>query len=62
MPIYEFVCTTCGRSFEDLVRFEAVGDVRCPGCGSAAIIRKISRFASRTAGGSSGAACESGGT
>lgn len=54
MPLYEFVCSACGRSFEDLVRYEAIG--------GAEITRKVSRFASRTAGGPAGAVCESGGT
>lgn len=62
MPLYEFVCSACGRSFEDLVRYEAIGEVRCPDCGGAEITRKVSRFASRTAGGPAGAVCESGGT
>jgi putative FmdB family regulatory protein len=60
MPIYEFVCEACGALFEDLVRYEALGEARCPACGSAEITRKVSRFASRTAG--SAAACDSGGT
>ncbi|HXF81895.1 MAG TPA: zinc ribbon domain-containing protein [bacterium] len=49
MPIYEFLCRVCGRSFEDLVRYEAIGEVRCPHCGSAELTRKVSRFASRQA-------------
>jgi putative FmdB family regulatory protein len=71
MPIYEFVCETCGRPFEDLVRsYAAIADVRCPACGSASLRRKVSTFASRVsgAGGSTTsrtrteASCPSGGT
>lgn len=53
MPIYEFNCTTCDRSFEELVRSaEAVHEVVCPRCGSRQVRRKISLFASKSAGGS----------
>jgi putative FmdB family regulatory protein len=69
MPIYEFVCEDCGRPFEDLIRsFAAIAEVRCPACGSAALRRKVSTFASRVSGdggsstSSSSAACTGGGT
>jgi putative FmdB family regulatory protein len=46
MPLYEFTCPGCGRSFEELVRSaDAVSSVRCPTCGSANVRRKISLFA-----------------
>jgi putative FmdB family regulatory protein len=51
MPIYEFVCETCGRPFEDLVRsYSAISETRCPNCGSASLRRKVSVFASRVSG------------
>lgn len=69
MPIYEFVCESCGRPFEDLVRsYNAIAEVRCPACGSAALRRKVSTFASHVSGdgGSStspsSGACTGGGT
>jgi putative FmdB family regulatory protein len=68
VPIYEFVCETCGALFEDLVRsYAAISEVRCPTCGSAALRRKVSTFASRVAGAgstssSAGASCNVGGT
>ena len=49
MPIYEFSCSTCDRSFEELVRSaEATSEAVCPKCGSQHVRRKISLFASKT--------------
>lgn len=69
MPIYEFNCTTCDRSFEELVRSaEAISEVVCPTCGSRRVRRKISLFASKSAGGgaslaaASAASCSTGST
>lgn len=48
MPIYEYICNDCGRQFEELVR-SASGErtVRCPGCESKAVQRRLSVFAAR---------------
>lgn len=66
MPIYEFVCESCGVPFEELVRsYDAIPEVRCPLCGSERLRRKVSTFASRVSGSSSssaGATCSVGGT
>lgn len=32
MPLYDFTCTDCSRTFEDLVAFEAPAPA-CPDCG-----------------------------
>ncbi|RPI88399.1 MAG: zinc ribbon domain-containing protein [Chloroflexi bacterium] len=54
MPIFEFVCSECGRPFEELVRSSsAVDGVICPTCGSTEVKKKISTFASKISGGSS---------
>jgi len=52
MPLYEFTCTDCGETFEELVAasLDALG-VTCPDCGSERVEKLVSRFAS--AGGSS---------
>jgi putative FmdB family regulatory protein len=44
MPIYEYECKSCGIKFSQLVMkvAEAAG-LRCKGCGSADLIRLISR-------------------
>lgn len=52
MPIFEFVCTECGRPFEELVRSTGVIEaVICPLCGSSDVKKQISTFAARIAGG-----------
>lgn len=54
MPMFEFVCSQCERSFEELVRSTGdVGEIACPACGSREVKKKISTFASKISGGSS---------
>lgn len=47
MPIYEYVCTACGQTFEELVRGDTDGAPRCPGCRSQNVQRQLSVFAAR---------------
>ena len=60
MPLYEFTCTNCGKTFEELVLSGLDGfGVTCPACGSGEIEKLVSRFASAgasssTPGGGSG--------
>ncbi len=43
MPIYEFLCSSCGRVFEKLVlRSDAV--VGCPSCPGASVEKQFSAF------------------
>ena len=35
MPIYQYVCTECGHSFEVLTSIEKRGEATCPECGGA---------------------------
>ena len=52
MPIYEFVCTECSKSFEDLVfSLSKIDEVVCPACGSSQVKKKMSTFASKPAAG-----------
>jgi putative FmdB family regulatory protein len=46
MPIYEFTCGKCSKSFEQLVRTMS-GEVKaeCPHCGSAKAEKKLSVMA-----------------
>ncbi len=44
MPIYEFLCRSCGRRFEALVRIGKEDGVRCATCGSAEIGKLVSAF------------------
>ncbi len=53
MPIYEYACAPCGKTFEELIiRRSDEADVKCPACGSADVARQMSRPAS--VGGSGG--------
>ncbi|MFW6150690.1 MAG: FmdB family zinc ribbon protein [Chloroflexota bacterium] len=47
MPIYEYVCRTCGEKFECRRGLnESDEDIRCPHCGALAPDRAFSSFAS----------------
>lgn len=46
MPLYEYECPGCGRSFEKLARASAADDgVICPHCSGRHSTRKLSTFA-----------------
>jgi len=54
MPLYEYQCRDCGKSFELLRRMkEADSGVKCPACDSDEIERRLSTFATRGCGASS---------
>jgi len=42
MPIYEFICTDCHDSFEQLLAYSATRKPACPFCGSERARRKLS--------------------
>ncbi|MBI5815725.1 MAG: zinc ribbon domain-containing protein [Nitrospinae bacterium] len=45
MPIYEYTCSNCGKSFEALVMSaESRKGIKCPSCGSARIEKDLSVF------------------
>ena len=43
MPVYEYVCRSCGHPFEELVL--GAERVRCPECESASVEKQLSVFA-----------------
>jgi putative FmdB family regulatory protein len=47
MPIYEYVCSSCGYRFEKLVRSMGAGEpkMRCPQCHKDNAQRAVSSFA-----------------
>jgi putative FmdB family regulatory protein len=48
MPIFEFICESCGESFEELVRSSSEpSKVICPQCSSNQVKKKISLFAAQ---------------
>lgn len=67
MPLYEFVCTTCGATFEQLVRrADQVSGVLCPACHSSGVQKQLSTFAikggeAHSQAAASSAACAPGG-
>ncbi|MDB5108731.1 MAG: hypothetical protein JWM69_1672 [Candidatus Binatus sp.] len=46
MPIYEYRCEDCDRSFEALVR-NGHDDAQCPHCQGGKLSRELSTFAAR---------------
>ncbi len=55
MPIYEYVCASCGKEFEKLVRASSAAP-ECPACHGTELRKKLSAFAAVT--GSSAAASD----
>ncbi len=45
MPLYEFDCGGCGKTFELLVRSTDWKGAPCPHCGSKKLAKKLSTFA-----------------
>ncbi|MDX9752427.1 MAG: zinc ribbon domain-containing protein [bacterium] len=52
MPIYEFLCKSCGHHFEELI-LSAEKKVSCPDCGSKNLAKEFSSFGVSVAGGAS---------
>lgn len=52
MPIHEYACRKCRKSFEELILRKAdEAEVRCPGCESRQVERQLSRPAAIRSGG-----------
>lgn len=69
MPIYEYRCPHCGKTFEKLLPMGTdAGQVECPSCGRKGVDKKISRvgkFGGDSSGGfslSQGPSCGTGGS
>lgn len=51
MPIYEYLCQSCGNKFEKLVRrSDDVLESGCPSCGQKHLQQEYSTFAAQTSG------------
>ena len=62
MPIYEYACKACERSFEEFVMRRAdEDDVRCPRCKGKRVEKLVSRPAAARSGGDGGGAAASAG-
>ena len=42
MPIYEYLCVSCGYEFEEVQKFSAPSFDKCPSCGKSSAERKVS--------------------
>lgn len=51
MPIYEYVCRTCGNELEKLQKLSDEPLTVCPECGETALKRKVSAAGFRLSGG-----------
>ena len=60
MPMFEYLCSTCGHRFEKLQKTTAAGQVICPQCDSADVKKQLSAFSSQ-AGQSTPPSCHGGG-
>lgn len=62
MPIYEFRCASCDKTFEHLAISKGeVVELKCPSCGGAELSRVMSTCSSVVPGGGPQAAAPSGG-
>jgi putative FmdB family regulatory protein len=60
MPIYEYACKACDRTFEELVlRRSDEEDVRCPKCKGKRVEKLVSRPAAAARGGGDGGSAAS---
>ena len=62
MPIYEYLCESCGDKFEKLVRrSEEAVEAGCPSCGQKHLKQEYSTFAARSGSDGQSAAPQGGG-
>jgi putative FmdB family regulatory protein len=55
MPLYEYLCITCGNTFEQFVRSASAQEaVTCPKCASTQVNKQFSTFGMKGASGFSG--------
>lgn len=60
MPIFEYLCSDCGKHFDILFKTREVAeDVQCPTCASRTVKKKLSTFAASVSH-SSDSSCTSG--
>ncbi|HWT16106.1 MAG TPA: zinc ribbon domain-containing protein [Patescibacteria group bacterium] len=50
MPIYEYVCATCGQKSDHLMRLSDPDPTECPTCGPATLSRAVSAPSFRLSG------------
>ena len=65
MPVYEYICSSCGHPFDKLVRYSDTNpEVICPKCSSTDTRKRLSRIAysSYSSANLSGGSCGSSGS
>ena len=61
MPLYEYACRDCERTFEVLQRLgEGPDGLVCPRCGGGELVKQFSTFASSSSGKSAAGAADRG--
>ena len=55
MPIYEFVCESCGHEFEELVMSSSQKITVCPKCNQCRVRKRVSAVCAKPNGKSGGA-------
>lgn len=62
MPLYEFTCSKCGKTFEELLALAdlATAAVACPHCDSKDVQRGLSSFATGGGGTAGSSGCGGG--
>lgn len=60
MPLFDFICNSCGKKFETLVL--GSDKPHCPHCQSGDLTKQMSTFAFKSAGGSSSGSDSSSGS
>ncbi|MBP8998452.1 MAG: zinc ribbon domain-containing protein [Anaerolineaceae bacterium] len=62
MPLYEYICTTCGHEFEERMSFSQTNEQpECPRCASGETRKKLSLFAASTPSSNSSSSTSCGG-
>lgn len=57
MPMYEYLCNSCGEQFEELVSLSSHDEPPCPQCSSIDTRKLVSLFGGVGMGGAGGSSC-----
>ncbi len=60
MPLYEYACHKCGKTFQHLARSFSELPPKCPACGAKNPRKQLSTFHAGAGGGRSGSSCPTG--
>ena len=60
MPIYEYKCKKCGKTFEHLARSLSEPAPKCPKCGASQPEKQMSTFSAAVSGGNGSSSCPTG--